>query len=86
MTYRFGDFFLDAENHRLLRADEVLILPPKAFQLLVLLVENGGRLLTKEELLDQLWPDVTVQENNLTQQISVLRKTLGEGKIGRAHV
>ncbi len=53
-------------------------LAPKVFDTLRLLVENAGHLMTKEELLRQLWPDTVVEENNLNKNISVLRKVLGE--------
>lgn len=75
-VYRFGAFRLDVAGHSLQRNGQPLSVPPKAFQLLVLLIERSGALITKEELLDTLWPDVIVQENNLTQQISLLRKLL----------
>ena len=78
-VYGFGTFRLDVADHVLQRDNRTLSVPPKAFQLLVLLVERAGTLLTKEELLDALWPDVVVQENNLTQQVSLLRKLLGDG-------
>ncbi len=80
--YEFGDFRLDAEERLLLRVGEVVPLPPKAFDLLLALVEQPGHLLEKEVLLKRVWPDTFVEENNLADNISRLRKTLGEGEHG----
>jgi len=77
-SYEFGPFRLDPEQHLLMRGDELVALPPKAFETLVLLVENGGRVLQKKELMEALWPDSFVEESNLTQNIFLLRKALGE--------
>ena len=65
-------------ERRLLRGGVELSLAPKVFDTLRLLVENAGHLMTKEELLRQLWPDALVEENNLNKNISALRKVLGE--------
>jgi DNA-binding winged helix-turn-helix (wHTH) protein/tetratricopeptide (TPR) repeat protein len=74
--YRFGPFDLDAEQ-RLVRRNGVKIsLPPKAFDVLLYMVRNPLRLLTKEELLRAIWPDSFVEEGNLTQNIFLLRKAL----------
>lgn len=80
--YEFADFRLDAEERLLLRAGEVVPLPPKAFDLLLALVEQPSHLLEKEVLLKTVWPDTFVEENNLADNISRLRKTLGEGEHG----
>jgi TolB-like protein/DNA-binding winged helix-turn-helix (wHTH) protein/Flp pilus assembly protein TadD len=77
--FAFGPFRLDTFSHTLQRSDRTIPLPPKAFELLVLLVKRNGELLTKQELLNALWPDTFVEENNLTQYVSMLRKLLGEG-------
>ena len=74
----FGEYRLDAATRLLTKGGEAIALPPKAFDLLVILAESGGRLLTKRELMDALWPDVAVEEANLSFQISTLRKMLGE--------
>ena len=72
--YRFGPFDLDAEQ-RLVRRDGAKIpLPPKAFDVLLYLVRNPLRLVTKEELLREVWPDSFVEEGNLSQNIFLLRK------------
>ncbi|HEX4947560.1 MAG TPA: winged helix-turn-helix domain-containing protein [Blastocatellia bacterium] len=80
--YDFGPFRLDLANHLLFRLEneeEVVVhLTPKVFETLLALVQNAGQVLTKEELLDQLWPDTAVEEGNLTRNIATLRKALGE--------
>lgn len=76
-VYEFGDFRLDAARRRLSRGDGHVTLPPKTFDLLVLLVESRGRVFTKKELMSALWPDTFVEDANLTFQISALRKALG---------
>src|SRR2546422_9827038 len=77
--YEFGPFRLNAQRRVLVKAGEKVELTPKALDTLVVLVENSGQLVTKDELLENVWPDVrVVEENNLTQCISSLRKALGE--------
>lgn len=78
--YEFGPFRLDAGRHEFLRNGEPVALPPKAFEILMLLVERRGGLLAKNELIRRVWPDTFVDENNLTQYISLLRKVLGESR------
>jgi len=78
--YEFGPFHLDPARHVLLRDAKPVTLTPKAFEILVLLLENRGELLTKTDLQSRIWPNTFVDENNLTQQISFLRKTLGENR------
>jgi len=78
--YEFGPFRLDLEEHVLLQDGEPLALPPKVFETLMLLVERGGRVVGKEEMMNTLWPDRYVEESNLTQNIFMLRKALGEGQ------
>ena len=80
--YEFASFRLNANERLLLRAGEVVPLPPKAFDVLLALVEQPGHLLEKEELLKTVWPDSFVEENNLADNISKLRKVLGEGVNG----
>jgi len=84
--YEFGPFRLDAGEHLLLRDGEAVPLTPKAFDLLVALVERQGRLLEKEELLKKVWPDTFVEEANLASNISQLRKALGEGENGHRYI
>jgi DNA-binding winged helix-turn-helix (wHTH) protein/TolB-like protein/Flp pilus assembly protein TadD len=76
--YEFGPFVLDINRHVLLRDGKPVALTPKTYDTLVTLVENSGRMLSKSELMKQLWPDVSVEESNLTQQVSMIRKALGE--------
>ena len=85
-TYQFGPFHLDARERRLSRGGEVIPLRLKVFDTLLVLVENAGRLLTKQELLDTVWPETTVEENNLNHNISVLRKALGERATGQQYI
>jgi DNA-binding winged helix-turn-helix (wHTH) protein/tetratricopeptide (TPR) repeat protein len=85
-AYRFGPFQLDVRERRLLRGTEVIPLRLKVFDTLCVLVENAGRLVTKDELLSTVWPDTTVEENNLNHNISVLRKALGEKATGQQYI
>jgi Tol biopolymer transport system component/DNA-binding winged helix-turn-helix (wHTH) protein len=78
MLYEFGACTLDTEKRLLIRDGQPVTLAPKTFDLLVFLVESGGRALSKTELMHSLWPDTFVEEANLAFQISTLRKTLGE--------
>jgi DNA-binding winged helix-turn-helix (wHTH) protein/TolB-like protein/Flp pilus assembly protein TadD len=75
---KFGSFRLNITERLLLRGDEVVLLTPKVFDLLVILAENTGHVLSKEELLRKLWPDSFVEESSLSQNVSLLRKALGE--------
>src|SRR5882724_9662 len=79
-VYEFGDFALDAGQQRLWRlgGGEVIALTGKAFDTLVYLVEHAGDPLSKEALIQAVWPGVVVEENSLTQTISGLRQILGE--------
>src|SRR5262245_20657778 len=84
--YEFGLFRLDAAEHLLLRDGEAVQLTPKAFDLLLALVEGHGHLLEKEELLRKVWPDTFVEEANLASNISQLRKALGDGENGIRYI
>src|ERR1700722_1833331 len=75
---RFGQFVLDPGRRTLPRADSPVSLTPKAFDVLFFLLQNPNRLVTKEELLQAVWGDTFVEEGNLTQYISHLRKALGD--------
>jgi TolB-like protein/Flp pilus assembly protein TadD len=85
-AYEFGPFRLDANEHVLLRGDAAVHLTEKVFNILLLLVERGGHLVTKEELMEQVWPDIAVEENNLTVSVSALRKALGEKQEGGQYI
>src|SRR5271155_1893998 len=74
--YSFGEFALDSRKRTLSRADSPVSLTPKAFDVLLFLVQNPNRLATKDELLQAVWGDTFVEEGNLTQYISHLRKAL----------
>jgi DNA-binding winged helix-turn-helix (wHTH) protein/TolB-like protein/Flp pilus assembly protein TadD len=76
--FEFGPFVLDAAKHQLLRDGAIVPLTPKTFDLLLVLVESQGRMLSKQELIKTLWPDSNVDDSNLTQQISMIRRALGE--------
>jgi DNA-binding winged helix-turn-helix (wHTH) protein len=76
--YEFGPFRLDAAQRLLSRDHRPILLQPKAFETLLVLVRNSDRVVLKEELLDAVWADTFVQESNLTQNIFVLRKALGD--------
>jgi TolB-like protein/two-component SAPR family response regulator len=80
-SYRFGIFELQPNERRLLAGGEPVALGPRAFDLLIALVERPGQLVTKEELLDCVWPNLVVEENNLQVQVSALRKILGQEMI-----
>ena len=78
--YEFGPFRLDPLKRRLLRDAEALRLTPKAFDLLLVLVEESGRTVEKDELLERVWAGTIVEENNLNQNITTLRKLLGDSR------
>lgn len=78
-VYEFGEFRLDVAQCRLFRHDGVpLPLTSRAFDTLLFMLENRGELLDKDSLMNAVWPNTVVDENNLNQSISVIRKTLGE--------
>lgn len=76
--YRFGEFQIDVKNRLLLRGSETVPVTPKAFDLLLLFVENSGSLLEKEEVMERVWGGAFVEEGNLARTVSFLRKALGE--------
>jgi len=77
--YEFGSFRLAPFERLLLRDGESITLPPKALDTLVILVRNRGHAVKKDDLITALWPDVFVEDSNLSHYVSVLRKTLGHG-------
>ena len=77
--YEFGPFRVDPERQLLLRDDETVPLAPKAFQVLLVLISRRKEVVTKDELLKTVWPDTFVEEANLSRNIFLLRKALGEG-------
>ncbi|HXA52477.1 MAG TPA: winged helix-turn-helix domain-containing protein, partial [Candidatus Acidoferrum sp.] len=76
--YAFGPFVLDTARHLVSRHSEPVALTPKSYDTLLVLVESGGNLMSKDELMNAMWPDHSVEEANLTQQISTIRKVLGD--------
>jgi len=77
--YEFGNFRLDAAKRLLLNdAREIVPLMPKAFDTLLYLVRHNGKVIEKDELMREIWTDTIVEENNLTQNISILRRVFGE--------
>jgi DNA-binding winged helix-turn-helix (wHTH) protein/tetratricopeptide (TPR) repeat protein len=85
-VYEFGPFRLDPEERMLMGKGQAVALTPKGFDLLLALVRNAGHVVTKEELLREVWPDTFVEENNLTVNISALRKVLGEGASDQRYI
>src|SRR5436309_14146977 len=75
--YDFAPFRVDATERVLMRDNQVMPLTPKVFETLLLLVENPGRTVTKEEMIARLWPESFVEEGSLSQNIFLLRKALG---------
>jgi DNA-binding winged helix-turn-helix (wHTH) protein/TolB-like protein/Flp pilus assembly protein TadD len=78
--YLFGRFRLDVERRKLFKDDEAIALASKALEILVVLVENTGRVVEKDELMQMVWADSFVEEANLTVNMSALRKALGDSK------
>lgn len=79
-VWRFGEFFVDADSRMLLRNDDMVVIGPKAFDLLVILLQRRGEILSKRVLLNTVWPDTIVDANNLNQQIAALRKALDDSR------
>src|SRR5438876_10039514 len=77
-SYRFGPFVADRTGYRVLQDEETLDLTPKLLDLLFYLLDHSGDLVTKEALLDALWPEANVTENALAQAMSELRQVLGD--------
>jgi DNA-binding winged helix-turn-helix (wHTH) protein/Tol biopolymer transport system component len=84
--YDFSGYRLDPAARVLLRSGETVPVPPKAFDLLLVLVQNQTRVVEKDELLQAVWPDSFVEEGNLSQNVFVLRKALRETETGERHI
>jgi DNA-binding winged helix-turn-helix (wHTH) protein len=84
--YEFGPFSIDTVNRLLLRDGKAVPLKPKVVDTLLMLVENMGRVVEKDELIEKLWPDSFVEEGNLTQNIYVLRKALDSGTESESYI
>src|SRR6202051_138657 len=75
--YAFGPFRFERDARILLRDGKIISLTPKVAELLLVLVEKSGQVITKDELIQAVWPDTFVEESNLTSNISIVRKQLG---------
>ena len=84
--YRFGDFALDISDRRLMHGPCPVRLAPKTYDVLVALVRRSGRLVTKHELLDGVWPGVSVDEGILTVHVAALRKALGDTRCSPTYI
>src|SRR3954447_6648793 len=84
--YEFGPYRLESGGPLLYCAGNLVPLPPKVLDVLVVLVKNRGRLIERRELMDAVWPGVAVEEGNLTQGIWLLRKALGEACEGLSYI
>ena len=80
---RFGDFTLEVAERLLLRDGQPVPLTPKAFDVLAALAARPGSLITKDELLKEVWPDSFVEESNLAYYVFALRRALGESESER---
>jgi len=85
-TYEFGPFRLEVGERRLFHDGRAVPLRTKVFDTLCVLVEHAGRLLTKPELMQSIWPDTAVEENNLNHNISTLRRALGDQATGQRYI
>ena len=83
--YEFGPFRVDPEKETLVRAGEIVPLTPKTFQILLVLVRHSQAVVTKDDLMKQVWPDTFVEEANLSRNIFMLRKALGESPQDHRH-
>lgn len=85
-TFQFGSILLDPARRVLRKGSHILHLTPKEFDILLYLLQNADRAVSREELLSKLWPGVVVEEANLTQNIFLLRKALGETTSGQPYI
>ena len=85
-VFHFGEFTLEAGERRLTQGRDVIRLSPKAHDVLVLLLHHAGSLVTKDELLSQVWPDTSVEEGILTVHIAALRKAFGDDKRSSGYI
>jgi DNA-binding winged helix-turn-helix (wHTH) protein/pimeloyl-ACP methyl ester carboxylesterase len=85
-VYEFGPFRLELSEHRLMRKGHSIPLTGKAFDTLRVLLERHGRLVSKQDLMNAVWPETRVEDNNLDRNISALRKTLGEQDTGQPFI
>src|ERR1700761_8382272 len=83
---RFGPFELNVAQRSLKKADQVIPLGGRAYDILIVLLENAGEVVAKAELIARAWPDVTVEEGSLRVHLSALRKALGDGQFGNKYI
>src|SRR3569833_2846401 len=76
--YTFGEFRVDTQNRLLLKGETPIAITPKAFDLLLTLVQHSGEVVSIDTLMQTVWPNSFVEESNLTQTVFMLRKALGE--------
>src|SRR5215213_1162078 len=86
LCYEFGPYRLDTSTCVLSRSGNTISLTPKAIKILLMLVANAGKLVEKDELLQEVWPDTFVEESNLTQNIFTLRRALGDERAGPRYI
>ena len=86
VIYEFGPFRMDPDKQVLLRENQLIPVTPKAFETLLVLVRRSRDVVTKEELLKEIWPDSFVEESNLSQNIFLLRKALGDTAESRQYI
>ncbi|MBB5066646.1 winged helix-turn-helix domain-containing protein [Granulicella mallensis] len=86
MIFKFDRYTLNVDTRTLRCRDDIVTLTPKVFQTLLVLVENHTRVMSKDELFEHIWPHQTVEEANLTQNISILRKALEETTYGKRYI
>ncbi len=86
MMFQFGSYVLDPDRRALHKDDCPLHLTPKEFDILLVLLEHSDRAVSRDELIGKVWPGITVEDSNLTQNIFLLRKALGETATGQPHI
>jgi DNA-binding winged helix-turn-helix (wHTH) protein len=83
---RFGPFELNVAERSLKKADQIIPLGGRAYDILIALLENAGEVVGKAELIAKAWPDVAVEEGSLRVHLSALRKALGDGQFGNKYI
>src|ERR1700751_5611009 len=86
MRLRFGPFELNVAERALRKANQVIPLGGRAYDILMALLENAGEVVTKADLIKKVWPEVTVEEGSLRVHLSALRKALGDGQFGNRYI
>ena len=84
--YQFGPFHVEVERYLLLRGEESIPISPKVFETLLYLVQHSSQVCRKDEIINAVWPDTIVEENNLAQNVFLLRKALGEDKTDHRYI